>query len=92
MGVNKERFVQELLDGRGYLAKGPFPDTFSFGGGAKARAYDPEAAAKLLEEAGWKDTDGDGIREKDGQKLVIRWLTYPSGRNCRCWRRRLSRI
>ena len=22
--------------------------------------------------------DGDGIREKDGQKLVIRWLTYPS--------------
>ena len=22
--------------------------------------------------------DGDGIREKDGQKLTIRWLTYPS--------------
>ncbi len=78
MGVNKERFVQELLDGCGYMAKGPFPDTFSFGGGAEARTYDPEAAAKLLEEAGWKDTDGDGIREKDGQKLVIRWLTYPS--------------
>ncbi|MEF2852796.1 MAG: ABC transporter substrate-binding protein, partial [Lachnospiraceae bacterium] len=40
--------------------------------------YDPEGAKKVLEDAGWTDSDGDGIREKDGQKLTIRWLTYPS--------------
>lgn len=36
-----------------------------------AHEYNPEKAAQILEEAGWVDTDGDGIREKDGQKLEI---------------------
>ena len=78
MGVDKEGFVKTLLNGRGQSAKGPFPATMKFGDDAvTTESYDPEAAAKLLEDAGWVDSDGDGIREKDGQKLTVRWLTYP---------------
>ena len=80
MGINKEGFVSTLLEGHGQPGNGAFPDGFSTFGGenVKTETYDPEGAAKVLEEAGWKDTDGDGIREKDGKKLTIRWLTYPS--------------
>ena len=75
-----EVFVSNLLKGNGYPAAGVFPDSFPFGGDkvVSAAKYDPEAAQKLLDEAGWKDSDGDGIREKNGKPLVIRWLTYPN--------------
>ena len=79
MGIDKEGFVNTLLGGYGYVAVGAFPDTVAFGGPTlKAEAYDPEGAKALLEEAGWVDTDGDGYREKDGVKLTIRYLSYPS--------------
>ena len=78
MGINKQGFVDVLLNGYGYTATGAFPDSFAFGQGINTVSYDPEQAKVVLEQAGWVDTDGDGIREKDGVKLSIRWLTYPS--------------
>lgn len=41
-----------------------------------------EKAIEILEEAGWVDTDGDGIREKDG--LVAEFeVLYPNGNTTR---------
>lgn len=36
---------------------------------------DVEGAKALLDEAGWTDSDGDGIRDKDGKKLSILYQT-----------------
>lgn len=33
--------------------------------------YDPERARALLDEAGWVDSNGDGVRDKDGVELVL---------------------
>jgi peptide/nickel transport system substrate-binding protein len=37
--------------------------------------YDPAQAKSLLDEAGWIDSNGDGVREKDGVKLEISHAT-----------------
>jgi peptide/nickel transport system substrate-binding protein len=37
--------------------------------------YDPGQARLLLDDAGWRDTDGDGIREKEGVELAFTAIT-----------------
>jgi peptide/nickel transport system substrate-binding protein len=37
--------------------------------------YDVAEANRLLDEAGWVDSDGDGVRDKDGVAMVLRFFT-----------------
>lgn len=77
--IDKKNFTSVLLDGNGTAAVGPFPESFTFGDTTvTAEIYDPAKAKDLLKNAGWTDTDGDGYVDKNGKKLTIRWVTYPS--------------
>ena len=54
------------------------PVSWAYPGNDELNAYDYDLdkAAKMLDDAGWKDTDGDGIRDKDGTPLHLNWLIY----------------
>jgi peptide/nickel transport system substrate-binding protein len=75
--VNQEELVLIAFNGLQTPAHNVLsPTTFGYNAeAAEMYRYDPEKAANLLEEAGWVDTDGDGIREKDGETLKI---VYPA--------------
>ncbi|MCH1867267.1 ABC transporter substrate-binding protein [Nocardioides sp. CFH 31398] len=66
VAVDREALVDGILEGYGSPAIGPADSTPWANTDAGITDADPEEAARLLEDAGWTDTDGDGVREKDG--------------------------
>lgn len=55
------------------------PDFKEYGGDVENPLnYDVEAAKKILDDAGIKDSDGDGIRELDGKNIELNWSTNTS--------------
>ncbi|PLX85207.1 MAG: peptide-binding protein [Desulfuromonas sp.] len=74
--INKEEIIDGVLLGLGQAATGPYkPDTWVYNAGVKRYPYDPEKAKALLREAGWGDSDGDGILDKDGKPLSFTIVT-----------------
>ena len=78
--IDRETIKEELLKGDAEIVTGPF---YIYGKqsdpNVKPWPYDPERAKELLDEAGWSDTDGDGIRDKNGKALSFNF-SYSTGR------------
>jgi len=72
--VDRAAMLDQALFGVGGATVVPFPDysLAYFEEYTDAYSFDLEKAAALLEEAGWTDGNGDGVREKEGQDLVLR--------------------
>ncbi|GAB4437902.1 MAG: peptide-binding protein [bacterium] len=74
--IDKKELIKGVLLGLGVEATGPYkPDMPWYNGNVERFDYNPEKAKKLLTEAGYKDSDGDGILEKDGKPLRFTVLT-----------------
>lgn len=79
MSIDKTQFAKVLLKGNGVAAVGPFPENTALGHmKVTAPSFNIEAAKKILADAGYRDMDGDGYVDKNGQPLTVRWLTYTS--------------
>lgn len=80
IGIDREEMIQNVLNGYGTAAYSVCDKMPWYNDEAQV-AYDPERAAALLDEAGWK-TGADGIREKDGVKAELSIL-YPASDSVR---------
>lgn len=70
--VDKERIIEEVYGGRAVALPGPLSPYNNYVNKAlQPYPYDPERALALLARAGWTDTDGDGILDKDGIALTF---------------------
>jgi len=76
MAVDREAITKYVLFDEGVLANGPFPPQMWYSNhDVKPLPYDPEAAKKLLAEAGWKDTDGDGWLDRNDKRFEFTLMT-----------------
>lgn len=57
------------------------PGSWAYTDAIKQPGYDPEEAVRLLNEAGWTDSDGDGILDQGGRKLSIVLATHSEDPN-----------
>jgi peptide/nickel transport system substrate-binding protein len=79
MLIDREDIVGNLRLGLDTLAVAWFyPGAKEYSANLKPLPYDPDAAVELLEEVGWTDRNGDGIRDKDGHDFNFTFL-YPAG-------------
>ncbi|MBI4226769.1 MAG: peptide-binding protein [Candidatus Omnitrophica bacterium] len=74
--IDKTEIVRGVLLGLGKVATGPYPqESWAYNPEVPAVPYDPAAARRLLAEAGWRDTNGDGVLDRHGRAFAFTVLT-----------------
>ena len=78
--TDRKSYNEVILKGTFIPGKAPVPPSLDYGFDqlVDPNAYNVDRANQLLDEAGWKDTNGDGIRDKDGKPLSVDFIVYNS--------------
>jgi peptide/nickel transport system substrate-binding protein len=71
LATDRQRLIASALWGQAVPLYGPLlPVSWAYTATGEG-AYDLESARELLAQAGWSDSDGDGVLDKDGQALSV---------------------
>jgi peptide/nickel transport system substrate-binding protein len=74
--VDRDLIVRTILDSLAPVIHGPIQSvSWAFTDSVTRYDFNPDRARELLDAAGWRDGNGDGIREKDGRPLSFTMIT-----------------
>jgi peptide/nickel transport system substrate-binding protein len=80
--VDREKFVEKVLFGLGTVVSSNFFFKSPYSSPEiEPWPYNPAEAVRLLDEAGWVDSNGDGIRDKDGVKFSFTFKLPADSKN-----------
>jgi peptide/nickel transport system substrate-binding protein len=84
LAINREELVQAYLGTHGRVSFGGISPLFkwAYNDSLKPLPFDPLQSMRLLEQEGWKDTDGDAILDKNGLRFSF-VLKVPAGNQLR---------
>ncbi|HEX6201893.1 MAG TPA: ABC transporter substrate-binding protein [Thermoanaerobaculia bacterium] len=76
LGIDRETLVESIWGDLARPIASPIPpDTWAWSEDVAPLPYDLAEASRLLDDAGWVDRDGDGVREKGGRPFRFRLIT-----------------
>lgn len=79
LAIDRASLVQAVAAGYGTPASGPIgPSHWAYDSAWAQLPHAPDSARALLAEAGWRDLDGDGVREREGREFRFELLVSGS--------------
>ncbi len=82
MLVDQDTIVNQIYEGVDQVASSIIlPSSWAFDEAIRQPGFDAAGAMAMLDEMGWTDSDGDGVRDRDGTPLAIEISTHSEDPN-----------